>query len=438
MKSNKIFSVMLVLLFISSISLFANGTTEKNKTREELVIWVEKSFSDTANTSIENRIKQFSVETGVNIKYEFISAVDFMTKLNAAIEAGNVPDITTGAPHKVLSYYPNNPYYDVTDIVNQIDIKRPIFISMKDGTKVAGKNYFVPYTSSSAMLFLRKDIFDAKAVRYPSTWDELFEAAKKVSDPAKGIYGFGMGCGPTDEDGENTFQMILWSQGGSIFDKAGNVVIRQSKEAKNMLAKYKELFDSKSIPPAAVTWSPSGNNKSYLTGESAMVFNAPTLYNALKNDPNYQDLFSNTIVMAPPNGTKGNIVLGFPAGWSIMKNSKNITRAKEFIIYMYQDNWYNKYMETVAPVFAPVFEDCAEMPFYKTGVNKQILDYVKNASGYYGYPTETYRGLALAAKSYFKFPVAKMLNSLVTKNLTVDAAISQLEAEISDTAKTMK
>jgi multiple sugar transport system substrate-binding protein len=438
MKGNKIFGGILVLWLAAGMVAFAGGSGDKSASKEVLTIWFEKSFSDNANLVMENRIKQFAQETGITVNYEFIAAVDIMTKLNAAIEARNVPDISTGGLYKILSYYPNNPYLDVTGIVEQINQTRPIFDSVREGIKVAGRHYFTPYTSSSSLLFIRKDLFDKQGIPLPSSWDELFDAAIKISDPKNGVYGLGMGCGPTDEDGENTFRVILWDQGASIFDETGNVVIGKSQAAKEMAGKYKQLYDAQAIPPAGVTWDPSGNNKSYLTGESAIVYNAPTLYGAMQSDPNYKELFDNTVVLMPPKGRKESTVLGFFAGWSIMKDSKNIPRAKEFINFMYQADWYNSYMETVAPVFAPVFKDCVNMPLYKEGINKQIMDYVSRAAGYYGYPVKTHEGLALANKNYFKYPVARMLNSLTTKNLSVDAAIRQLEDDIADTAKTIK
>lgn len=121
----------LVLTAVMSLSLAAcgekgdtgaapasDGSAEVQNTGKELTIWVEKVFSDDANTAMENRIKQFGEETGIKVNYEFIGATDFMTKLNAAIEAGtNVPDITTSAVTKVLNYYPDIPYRDVTDLV---------------------------------------------------------------------------------------------------------------------------------------------------------------------------------------------------------------------------------------------------------------------------------------------------------------------------------
>lgn len=53
-----------------------------------------------------------------------VAATDFVTKLNAAIEAvQSVPDIISADTTKVLNYYPNIPCNDVTDLVDQIDEK---------------------------------------------------------------------------------------------------------------------------------------------------------------------------------------------------------------------------------------------------------------------------------------------------------------------------
>ena len=59
----------------------------KKEADKELTVWVEKVFSDDANTAMQERLDAFAEESGIKVKYEFIGATDFMTKLNAAIEA---------------------------------------------------------------------------------------------------------------------------------------------------------------------------------------------------------------------------------------------------------------------------------------------------------------------------------------------------------------
>lgn len=406
---------------------------------KSLTVWIEKVFSDEANTAMEERIKSFAEENDVNVNYEFISATDFVTKLNAAIEAGsNIPDITTGAVTKVVNYYPSNPYMDVTDLVDEINAERPYMQSIYEGSKIEGKNYFVPMTSSSTVMFIRKDkLEEAGITEVPQTWDEVFEVAEKISDPDNGFYGLGMGCGPTDEDAENMFRMIMWNQGGYVFDKDGNITL-DNDAAKEWLEKYKELYDKEVIPPAASTWDSGGNNTSYLMGESGIVFNAPTLYNTMATDEANKELLENTEVVNLPAGSDNNTTMGFAAGLSIMEGCKNVDLAKDLIRYCMDDEWYNEYLEITAPVYAPVFQDSVGNGIWAEGINAQVVSYAENALGYYGYPVESIQGRAIAAKNMFTFPMSKMLNQVVTGAEDADGAIAGAISAIEEVQGTVE
>lgn len=443
---------------VMALSLAACGGEKKTETKDqgaakteagnqenaaasdkELTVWVEKVFSDEANSAMEERIKAFSEEKGVKVNYEFIAATDFMTKLNAAIEAGtNVPDITTSAVTKVLNYYPDIPYKDVTSLVEEVNQERPYFSSIYEGSKIDGKNYFVPFTSSSCMMFIRKDKLAEKGItEMPKTWDEVFAAAEKVADPDNGFYGLGIGCGPTDEDGENMFRTIMWNYGTYLFDKEGNITINNPKTIE-LLNKYKEMYDGGVIPQAASTWDPGGNNSSYLMGESAIVFNAPTLYNALKTDEANKELLENTEVLSLPAGPDNSTTMGFATGFSIMETCKDVDSATAFIKYMVDKDWYNQYVDITAPVFAPLFEDIKTTDNWSTGINAQVISYAENSSGYYGYPIENLKGRAVAAKHYFTFPIAEMMNKVVTETMTPEEAVANAQSKIEEVQSTMK
>lgn len=62
----------------------------------------------------------------------------------------------------------------------------------------------------------RKDLFDAAGVPYPTTdwtWDDLLAACRKLTDPARGIYGVHFGRNQHESWYWSTF---LWSAGGEI------------------------------------------------------------------------------------------------------------------------------------------------------------------------------------------------------------------------------
>lgn len=411
----------------------------KKGTDKELTVWVEKVFSDEANAAMQERLDSFSEETGIKVKYEFIPATDFMTKLNAAIEAGsNIPDITTSAVTKVVNYYPNIPYRDVSELVNEINEERPYFEAIYEGTKIDGKHYFVPMTSSTTMMFVRKDKLEENGItEIPKTWDEVFETAEKISDPEHGFFGLGIGCGPTDEDGENMFRMINWNQGGYIFDGEGNITL-DNEVTKNLLTKYKEMYDGGVIPKAASTWDPGGNNSAYLMDECGIVFNAPTLYNTLKTDEANKELFENTEMVSLPSGTDNDTSMGFATGFAIMESCDDVASATDLIKYMYDKEWYEKYLEITAPVFSPLFQDMKGEGIWAEGVNAQVIDYAEKANGYYGYPIEGIKGRAVAAKHYFTFPMAEMMNKVITNTLDVDKAVEDAVKKLNDVQKTVK
>lgn len=421
--------VFMLLALVAISGLFASGSSENSKS---LVVWYERSFSDDANVVIEDRFKQYADENDVDLEYEMIVATDLMQKLNAGIEAGNVPDLVILNKYKVLSYGENNPFLDVTDLVNEIDTQRSIIDAAKDATKIGGRNYYVPFYSQNTLTFMRADKIKEAGLEIPVTYDEVFAAAEAISDPANGFYGLGWGCGPIDEDGCNMFRQVVWAKGGGLYAEDGTITANTDPIVLEVVEKYKELYDKNVIPPAAVSWGSSGNNQSYLMGESGIVFNTATLYNAMKNDPNYADLLANTVITALPSDVAGSIGLNLCVGWGIPKDAKNVETAMDFIKYMFDTEWYNSFFELVAPVFAPIFVDSADDPLFSEGVNAAAYEYAVNANGYYGYPVATPEGEILAATHYYQFPVVKMLNNVVVQGMDPQAALDALAKETAD------
>lgn len=407
--------------------------TEAPSGDKKLTVWIEKVFSDDANTMMEERLKAFEKETGIAVQYEMIGATDFVTKLNVAIEAGkDVPDVVSMDTTKVLNYYPNIPCADVSALVDEINGERPYFEASYEGTKIGDVHYYVPYYSSSCMMFVRKDVLEAKNIAIPTTWEEVFAAAEAVTDPANDFYGLGMGCGENDDDDENTLRQMIWNEGGALFDKDGKITC-ESDKVSSMISKYAELYQAEVIPPDATTWDAGGNNSSYLAGRTAIVFNAPTLYNALKNNDENKELFEKTAVLAPPAGSANSVYMNFNRGFSIMNACQDQESASALIKYLVDRSWYDEYMGTIAPVFAPLFKD-EEQNADWTGdaVNAEVLKYAQNASGYYGYPVMDVKGRAVAAKHYFTFPVGKAFNQVATQTKPVQDALKDMTRAIED------
>ena len=55
------------------------------------------------------------------------------------------PDITLTSGNRALNYYPNIPNVDVTELVDEINEKRPYFDSVYEGAKYGGSKLFCSF-----------------------------------------------------------------------------------------------------------------------------------------------------------------------------------------------------------------------------------------------------------------------------------------------------
>ncbi len=79
------------------------------------------------------------------------------------------------------------------------------------------QTWALPYGGAlGRVLLYRKDIFDAAGIDYPTAewnWDDLYHAARALTDPATGRYGLALGTGRHQSWFWITF---LWSAGGEV------------------------------------------------------------------------------------------------------------------------------------------------------------------------------------------------------------------------------
>ena len=69
------------------------------------------------------------------------------------------------------------------------------------------------------VLLFRKSLFDEKCIPYPNdkwTWDDMYEAAKKLTEPSKGVYGINFLSGKHESWNWCTY---LWSADGEVMEK---------------------------------------------------------------------------------------------------------------------------------------------------------------------------------------------------------------------------
>lgn len=116
-----------------------------------------------------------------------------------------------------------------------------------------------------------------------------------------------------------------------------------------------------------------------------------------------------------------------------MNTCEDVATASDLIKYLCEKEWYDEYLNSIAPVFAPLFQDELENPTWSDdNVNAEVLKYAQNASGYYGYPVSTIEGRAATAKHYFTFPVGKAFNQVATGSASAESALKNMAFDLED------
>ena len=90
----RIVSVMLCAAM--GVSLFTGACVVEAKAdgKDKIVVWMKKDLTDVANNMFKERCEQFAEENDVDVEVEVIAYEDFYTKWAAAIESGNLPDLS--------------------------------------------------------------------------------------------------------------------------------------------------------------------------------------------------------------------------------------------------------------------------------------------------------------------------------------------------------
>ncbi|WP_341279475.1 sugar ABC transporter substrate-binding protein [Paenibacillus sp. FSL H8-0537] len=394
-----------------------------------LTFWMKKQLFDDQNTLITERAKQFGEENNVNVNVELIAYEDFYPKWTAAIESKSVPDVSFFGYQEIGQFYGKDVLEDVSDVVASLQGKSAINENTKKAITFSGKQYGVPFWTETQVLYYRKDLLaNTGYTEPPKTWDELREMGKKLTDTSKGLYGIGMGYGKGNSDAEFLTRGIIWSYGGSVDTQDGKTVIVDSPETVQAASFIRDIFlTDKSTPPSAIGWDDAGNNKAYLSGQAAMIFNTGSVLATIKKDN--PDLYEKTGIAPYPAGPKGTFIPGISNNLGIFKDSKNKDLAKKFISYMLDKDWYKSWIEKGAPLTAPVYDELAKEAVWQGEKNKAFVESVAGFN-FLGYPGE------YNAKAGEVFNL-RILNDtfqklLLESSYTPEAAITDMQAKIQE------
>lgn len=416
---------LVLMVAMTAAAVWAAGNSEEptGVAKGPLTIWMKKGFVEEQNTAFEARAEEFGKLNNIQVNVEFLAYEDIFPKWTAAIESKNVPDVSFFGYQEVGQFSRQDVLADVTDLLKQLQSENgTMFPASVDAVTFGGKTYAIPFWGEGTALYYRQDLFDKAGIAGPpKTWAEFREDAIKLTDASNGIYGAGLGYGDGNSDCEWLSRSMIWSYGGSIFGTAGDSIVFDSPQTRQAIDFITGMFlKDKVTPSGALGWNDGGNNTAYISGQAAMVVNTGSVIAALrKNDP---ELLSKTGVALLPAGPAGQYTAGISNNLGIFKDAKNQKEAREFLKFVLNPEWYQKWIDVSAPLALPVYQKLAQTdPTWQQAQNKGFMESMGTFKflGYKG----SY--IPAAGKIYNLRLLNALFENIMAKGMSVDAAIKQ-------------
>lgn len=284
--------------------------------------------------TIKGLLPEFEQKTGIKVNMESIAENQLTQKLTVELTAGGgTVDVFMQRPLQEAKLFQKNGWYADLNEYLKDSAKTPTDYDFADfypgpveTETVQGHLTGIPLITEQQIIYYRKDLFEAKGIKVPTTMEELEAAAKALHDPSGGVYGIVMrGQG---NPAVTQFSSFLYSMGGD-FLQDGKAAIA-TPEAIKAFTLYGKLLREYG-PPGVLNMSWPQAAALFAQGKAAMWLDANSLYNNV-TDPKKSTVADKVGFAQFPAGDKGSLPYSVTSwGISIAASSKNRDAAWEFV-----------------------------------------------------------------------------------------------------------
>ncbi len=241
----KVLVLILIAMLFAGSMVFAQGAAEGPV---EVNIALANNPLSQALAKIAQ--EEYSAE-GVTVNISVLPENDLRQRLTTeASTGGTTYDIFYLGPYEAATWAKNGwlenlePYFDglTADRAAWYD-RDDLIQGMAQSLSVDGEAYALPFYGESSFIMYNKELFAQKGLTMPAepTWQEIYELAKKIHDPAKGIVGMTMRGAPGWGMSGAPFVTMVNAFGGRFFDMDWNATV-DTPEQRDAWEMYKKIL----------------------------------------------------------------------------------------------------------------------------------------------------------------------------------------------------
>ena len=258
----------------SSDSGSSSGSGEKAKAIT-VNIW-----DSNQQKGIQEIADKWTETSGVKVNVEVVDWDNYWTLLEAGASGGTMPDVFWMHSNTAQMYMENDILLKLNDYIKKdktIDMSK-YYEGVKNlYTRTDGNIYALPKDHDTIALLYNKAIFDKYGVEYPTdkwTWEDMYAAAKKISEASKDeVYGMAMN---TSNNQDGWYNLIYSYCGQVITDDHKGTTIGSDKAKAGMEMTRKLL--TVGAPQSVV--AETGTDSLFMSGKVGMITQGSWMINA--------------------------------------------------------------------------------------------------------------------------------------------------------------
>lgn len=304
--------------------MFAPAFIRQNNT----VIFAIQEF---AHPMIQSVLPKFEADTGLTVQLEGgpVSGNDMLTKYSPAFASGTSPvDLFSDADDSSPTFMRAGWVLPLNDVIPQEtwdDFPPSMQDHIKGFLSIDDVAFRIPHEFAVGYFFTRKDLLEEKGLKTPTSWEELVDVGKEVTDAANGVFA------TTDALIKPALLYVyiayLASQsGGKVFE-----FDEATGDALQFL--YDMIHTHKIFPDTALNQDYTAQNELYMQDKIYFMRQWPFFQGVGQGNAEwYAD--EKMVIELPPAGAAGSKSWIGGWGYSVPTYAPNLEGAKELIKYL--------------------------------------------------------------------------------------------------------
>ncbi|MGX1702710.1 ABC transporter substrate-binding protein [Microbacterium sp. NPDC055357] len=227
---------------VAAATLAGCGSDGGDGDSSTLTVWTRTD----GESYMRDLAKQYEdANPGTTVEVTAIPNSEVQQKLGSAISAGDSPDVVAIDVVKAPFFIAADAFQDVTDQIGALPYAGDLLEGQLDAGTYEGRNFTVPFTADSSVLFYNKDLFTQAGLdpeTPPQTWDEFAAAANAIGalGPDYEGYHFSAGCGGCAAFALNP---MIWAAGGDPIDSASGSLNPEATFDDPVVVEFVELLN---------------------------------------------------------------------------------------------------------------------------------------------------------------------------------------------------